>query len=492
MEEKIKTYDLKRINKFINTAVLLISIVMATQRVIQAKSFNISALIILLMPIFTTYIVRSKNISNTVRAVILPLVPTLICIFIPVFEGGSETFFQVIATSTVFCGLFFNPGANLIYSAILNIVLISLCFIAPSSMMGEGVSIFVLTKSILVLNIGLAIMYFITKWGSDYMQSGEENAKEGKKLLEERQVTIQAIEQTSISLNEDLQEVTHYMGELTKANQQITTAIDQTAKGTEEQAKGIVKVAEWMNRAEEEVESTIQVTRSINEISTNMKQEVDENTRVINEMNSQMTTITQAVKSSLDTVIDLQKSTKHIGIFLESISNISRQTNLLALNASIEAARAGEAGKGFAVVAEEIKKLAEECAGVVDEINNIIVSLREETNLTKEQVSIGATAVESGSQILSGVEGAFGRLTSSIGELNKQTEVEVKSINSIEELFTKINQETGVLASISEEHTAMIEEVNASIKVQNENLTSVNERLVALEDVSNNLLKNIH
>ena len=492
MGENIKAYDLEKINKFINTFVLIIAIVMATQRVIETKSFNMPALIILLMPIFITYIVRSRKISNTVRAVILPLIPTLMCIFIPVFEGGSDTFFQVIAVSTVFSGLFFNPGANLIYSAIINIVLISLCFIAPSSMMGEGVSMFVLTKSILVLNISLVIMYFITKWGGDYMHYGEENAKAGKKLLEERQVTIQAIEQTSISLNEDLQEVTHYMGELTKANQQMITTIDQTAIGTEEQAKGIVKVADWMKRAEDEVESTIQVTRSINEISTNMKQEVDENTRVINEMNSQMATITQAVKSSLDTVIDLQKSTKHIGVFLDSISNISRQTNLLALNASIEAARAGEAGKGFVVVAEEIKKLAEECASVVDEINNIIVSLREETDLTKEQVSIGAEAVENGSQIVSGIEGTFGRLASSIGELNKQTEVEVKSIDSIEELFTKINQETGVLASISEEHTAMIEEVNASIKVQNENLISVNERLVALEDVSNNLLKNIH
>ena len=492
MGEKIKTYDLEKINKFINVVVLVSAIVMAGQRVIQTKSFNMSALIILLMPIFTTYIVRSKKISNTVRAIILPLVTTLMCIFIPVFEGGSDTFFHVIATSTVFSGLFFNAGANLIYSAILNIVLISLCFIAPSSMMGEGVSMFVLTKSILVLNISFVIMYFITKWGSDYMKSGMENAEASRKLLEEKQVSMQAMEQTSLSLNKDLQEVTYYMGELTRANVQIASVIDQTTTGTEEQAKGIVKVADWMKHVEKEVESTIQVTRSINEISTNMKQEVDENTRVINEMNSQMVTITQAVKSSLDTVIDLEKSTENIAVFLESISNISSQTNLLALNASIEAARAGEAGRGFAVVAEEIKKLAEECASVVDEINNIIVSLREETDLTKEQVSIGAEAVESGSQIVNGVEGAFGRLASSIGELNKQIEVEVKSIDSIEELFTKINQETGVLTSISEEHTAMVEEVNASIKVQNENLTSVNERLVALEGVSNNLLKSIH
>lgn len=58
------------------------------------------------------------------------------------------------------------------------------------------------------------------------------------------------------------------------------------------------------------------------------------------------------------------------------IKIIAEQTNLLSLNASIEAARTGEAGKGFAVVAAEIKKLAEQSASSIGEIEEILDELK--------------------------------------------------------------------------------------------------------------------
>ena len=65
------------------------------------------------------------------------------------------------------------------------------------------------------------------------------------------------------------------------------------------------------------------------------------------------------MKANTDTVKDLDKRAKEIGMIVGTTKDIADQTNLLALNAAIEAARAGEAGRGFAVVADEIRKLAE-------------------------------------------------------------------------------------------------------------------------------------
>ncbi len=67
---------------------------------------------------------------------------------------------------------------------------------------------------------------------------------------------------------------------------------------------------------------------------------------------------------------DAQKIAQ-VKMIAEEIGEISAQTRMLSLNAQIEAARAGEMGKGFAVVATEVGKLSEDIDKAVSEINQI-------------------------------------------------------------------------------------------------------------------------
>lgn len=57
------------------------------------------------------------------------------------------------------------------------------------------------------------------------------------------------------------------------------------------------------------------------------------------------------------------------------------------MNASIEAARAGDAGKGFAVVASEIQKLAEQTNSASGNIEEIVETLLNDSELVVETMT---------------------------------------------------------------------------------------------------------
>lgn len=74
-----------------------------------------------------------------------------------------------------------------------------------------------------------------------------------------------------------------------------------------------------------------------------------------------------------------------------ALAQIAQQTNILALNAAVEAARAGEAGRGFAVVAQEVRKLAENSAGIISDIKLRSEEAMRTSNGTIEQMAMVQT-----------------------------------------------------------------------------------------------------
>lgn len=78
------------------------------------------------------------------------------------------------------------------------------------------------------------------------------------------------------------------------------------------------------------------------------------------------------VSKVVDTMQDIDKSSKQITEITAVIESIAFQTNLLALNAAVEAARAGEQGRGFAVVAAEVRSLAKRSSDAAREIKRLI------------------------------------------------------------------------------------------------------------------------
>lgn len=92
-----------------------------------------------------------------------------------------------------------------------------------------------------------------------------------------------------------------------------------------------------------------------------------------NDFNTYMQKLAEAQQEMTKQVEDTTK-------ILELINNVAKNTRILGFNAGIEAARSGEHGKGFSVVAKEITKLAEQSAGSVNEIRNLLEQLKDKVN----------------------------------------------------------------------------------------------------------------
>ncbi|OXS58836.1 hypothetical protein B1A99_12780 [Cohnella sp. CIP 111063] len=181
------------------------------------------------------------------------------------------------------------------------------------------------------------------------------------KLLNfEQQLVIEAYDRKNIEERERVhlqvrQEVKRRIG---LVSEELAALAEQTNASTEQLAASSGHVNELFQRGAD--------------MSHRTRTLAAEGAMQVNEMDRRMEKIRDRSSAMEGSLSSLAESSGQILSIVRIVQDIAGKTKILSLNASIEAARAGQAGAGFAVVAREVKKLSEDTAAAVKQIDTLI------------------------------------------------------------------------------------------------------------------------
>jgi len=188
----------------------------------------------------------------------------------------------------------------------------------------------------------------------------------------------------------------------------------------------------------------------------------------INQMISEMESMSSAVGSTANQLKNLESLSEQIGSVIAVINEVAEQTNLLSLNAAIEAARAGDHGRGFAVVAGEVRGLAERTSESTVEISRTIQHIRQ---ATAEAVRDMESTV---ARVSGGVESAQ-RAGEAVRHIRAGTQDVIRAVNEISEVLTNQSATTRSIASEVEAVVSGVREMSDSAERSSESAERLNQ-----------------
>ena len=299
-----------------------------------------------------------------------------------------------------------------------------------------------------------------------------------------------------ISLEKNLGDVNKRMQNLTTTSENATRSVDDASKSVNQIAKNAGKVSENAQKSSEGIEqmskamqdmsaAVEEITSSMESVSSqanNANASAKTGAVLAENVNKDMTEITNSTNNVYGIVKDIEKQMNDIGKIIVLIRDLASQTNLLALNAAIEAARAGEHGRGFAVVASEVKSLAQESRSSAEKIEEMITQLnlatRKATDAmesSKVLVSKGLTESQQALESFRTIQKAAETVANSAGEVAAATQEQAAtteeitaSASEVARLIEETAKESGDTAAATEESAAAIDEISRMIQTVNE------------------------
>jgi methyl-accepting chemotaxis protein len=282
--------------------------------------------------------------------------------------------------------------------------------------------------SILVAILGLALLVFITYKLTGFLAKPLDESILFARTLGKGDLT------SSISITRKDE-----LGQLVEALEVMSDNIIEMVKSISSGSELLTNTAKSLSGSSKQLLTAsyhqFETSDKVNQSVQNIVSFIEKNSDYSQKAQKVSIDASRKIKQSVRMSIKAATSMHYIGERISVINDIAMQTNILALNAAIEAARAGVHGKGFAVVAAEVRKLAESSNAAANEINNLLIQSQADTEASGDMLDKTIPDIEQNTALIK---------TILIANENQNTNI--TSINEAVELLNDITKQNNSAA----------------------------------------------
>lgn len=330
-----------------------------------------------------------------------------------------------------------------------------------------------LIKGTVFLNISLIIIFFLSKWGGEYIHIAFENTKKSDDLLNQNEILLDKITETVKRQNLNIKQGNQKISDIYQSSELNIASLHEVSAGIEESTKDVIEVSSKISNLSDSVERISSENKEMSERVNGSQALAVKTSGIVSELEKALGRANDNAEKSIENTRLLNETSETISNIVAIISGISSQTNLLALNASIEAARAGEQGKGFAVVADEVRKLSLQTNQAIDQIQETIASINqsiEKTSLSSNEIM---KIIQETIQVFNVLKESFesiGGNQARLARLINQTAGEAGEFN---QAFQTIKNAAANVSAVFEEVTATTETLTNNLVMEQNHINGL-------------------
>ena len=399
----------------------------------------------------------------------------------------GKTMWGIFIYFFIIAGLLIDFKFQVAATLICFICMVVQCIIHAPLALPEQDGAFVANIMIMVAALSLGafgmclLVHFIEKFLINAKK--EELAKNNnrmKVILDKSGNAVQVLADSAAGIMEQIESESASIEELNAITEELVSMNDEMVEQVRSNDDNLMQVVDDAKNLTEHVDASLSAFEKLEGLAasneTELKNLVEVNQNVMN-----------VNDSTVETIEKLVMRTEQIKETMSAIGKIANSTNLLALNASIEAARAGEAGRGFAVVAGEIQNLSTNTKKLLDEIQQVIDDVNEDTRETSRKVEVSSEKIREQSTVLS-------QTVDSIWQMIELVKESFGSIRSIEELnatqekllVTNSDKNKKVLEQFSHQ-SQQFKQIAEMIVSNAENVTEISHKVEELNKTTTDL-----